>query len=74
MTSKDWTDNQYIDFYMKYIKEEYRDEFVNDDENEPYIKFNAKEFEDFSRYIMSKVLQKKKDNVIKVRQDGGKHG
>ncbi len=51
-----------INHYLKYIREEYLDEFVNDDENEPYIKFNPKEFEDFCSYIMKKALNKFKEN------------
>lgn len=47
-----------IKHYLEYIKEEYRDEFVNDDVNKPYIQFNAKEFENFCRYIMDKALTK----------------
>jgi len=47
-----------IKHYLKYIKEEYRDDFIQDDEHKPYIKFNEKEFMDFSEYIMLKVLTK----------------
>lgn len=52
--------NPLVKHYMKYIKEEYRDDFVRDDEGEPYIKFSVKEFENFCIYIMNKVLYHKK--------------
>ena len=53
--------DEIVEHYLKYIREEYKDDFVNDDEGEPYIRFDVREFEDFCSYILKKALQKFKE-------------
>ena len=51
---------------LNYIKEEYRDEFIRDDENESYIKFNTEEFENLCNMIVKKTIQKTTDKIKKI--------